>query len=85
MAKKKHHFSHTHTEYHHDGSATIHHVHESDPKKDVKHAVEDLDGVHDSIQDHLGSPNEGEAEANAGPAQGTPQPTQLPMPGPAVA
>lgn len=64
---KKHKFSHTHIEHHHDGSGTVHHVHESDPKHDVKHAVADLDGMHDSMQDHLGTPNPGEEEANAGP------------------
>lgn len=88
MAKKKHKFKHTHTEWHDDGSATVHHEHEEGPHKDVKHAVEDLDGVHDSLEDHVGTPNPGEAEAEAGPTpapQGGPQPTQLPTPGPAVA
>jgi hypothetical protein len=85
MASKKHHkFSHSHIEYHHDGSATAHHVHESDPKQDVKHAVADTDGLHDSIQDHLGAPNPGEAEADMG-QHGVPEaqaaPAGLPMPG----
>lgn len=56
---KKHNFSHTHVELHNDGSASIHHVHETDPKKDVKHAVADMDGVHDSFQTHL-NPEEAE-------------------------
>ena len=67
--KKKHAghgFKHTSIEHHHDGSATVHHQHEEGPEHDVKHAAADLDGVHDSMEDHLGQPNPGEAEANAG-------------------
>lgn len=67
MAKKKHHkFTHTHIEHFHDGSAAVHHVHEEGPHKDVKHAVGSLDEAHDSLQDHLGAPNEGEEQANQG-------------------
>lgn len=69
--KKKHAghgFTHTHIEHHKDGSHTVHHVHEDGAHADVKHAAADLDGVHDSLQDHLGVPNPGEMEANAGPA-----------------
>lgn len=72
MADKKKHaghgFKHTHVEHHADGSHTIHHHHADGPEHDVKHAVGSLDGVHDSMQDHLGTPNPGEQEANAGPA-----------------
>lgn len=50
---KKHKFSHTNIELHDDGSATIHHQHESDPSLDVKHAAADLDEVHDSLETHL--------------------------------
>lgn len=51
---RKHKFHETHIELHNDGSATVHHIHESgDPKQDVKHAAADLDGVHDSFQEHL--------------------------------
>jgi hypothetical protein len=87
MASKKHHkFSHSHIEYHHDGSATAHHVHESDPKQDVRHAVADHDGLMDSMMDHTSAPNPGEAEANAGPAPAAPAgiPGAAPagMPGP---
>lgn len=57
---KKHSYSHTHIEHHKDGSHTVHHQHESDMKKDVKHAVPDLDGMHDSMEEHLGQPNQGE-------------------------
>lgn len=59
---KKHKFSHTHIELHDDGSATIHHMHESDPTKDVKHAVGDMDELHDSLQEHL-NPEEEKVEA----------------------
>lgn len=66
--KAKHHkFSHSHIEWHKDNSATVHHVHETDPKQDVKHAAGDLDAVHDSLENHIGAPNPGEAEAGAGP------------------
>lgn len=65
---KKHPYSNTHIEHHKDGSHTVHHVHEHDSKKDVKHAVADLDGAHDSMEEHLGEPNEGEAQAPAAAA-----------------
>jgi hypothetical protein len=71
---KKHKFTHTHAEHHADGSHTVHHVHADGPHKDVKHAVASLDHLHDSMQDHLGTPNPGEAEAAApgAPAAGAP-------------
>lgn len=87
MADKKHHkFTHTHIEHHPDHSATIHHVHEEGPHKDVKHAVPSLDHVHDSLQDHLGAPlsestealekgDHGIPPAVAGPAGIPPAPT----------
>jgi len=59
---KKHGFHSTHIELHDDGSATIHHKHQ-DPAKDVKHAAADLDGIHDSLQEHL-NPEEAEAEVS---------------------
>jgi hypothetical protein len=68
---KHHKFSHTHIEHHKDGSHTVHHKHEDGEKHDVKHAVADLDGAHDSMQDHLGAPNPGELEADTG-AHGVP-------------
>jgi hypothetical protein len=81
--KKKAHaghgFSRSHVENHADGSHTVHHEHSEGPHKDVKHAVADLDGVHDSLQDHLGMPNPGEAEANAGPSPAAaPAPATVP-------
>jgi hypothetical protein len=69
---KHHKFHHTHIEHHEDGSATIHHQHEAGPEHDVKHAVPDLDGVHDSIEQHLGQPNEGENEVAGAAPQGAP-------------
>ena len=51
-AKKKHGFRETHIELHGDGSATIHHVHQDGPEKDLKHAGADLDGIHDCLEDH---------------------------------
>lgn len=80
---KHHKFTHTHIEHHHDGSATVHHDHKDGPEHDVKHAVPSLDHLHDSLQDHLGMPNPGEAEADAGqhgiPAEHA-APAGLPMP-----
>lgn len=63
---KHHKFHHTRITHHADGSATIRHEHEEGPHKDVEHAVADLDGIHDSVEDHMGQPNDGEAEAEAG-------------------
>ena len=48
-----HGFTHTHVDLHDDGSATIHHTHADGPMHDIHHAVADLDGVHDSMQEHL--------------------------------
>lgn len=80
---KHHKFHHTHIEHHVDGSHTVHHQHEN-PEHDVKHAVADLDSLHDSMEDHLGEPNDGEAEAEAG-QHGVPNaqagPAGLPMQG----
>lgn len=61
-----HGFTHTHIKHHADGSATVHHKHKDGPHKDVEHAVPSLDHIHDSLQDHLGMPNPGEAEADQG-------------------
>ena len=84
MAKHAGHgYTHTHITHHHDGSHTIKHHHE-DGVSHKEHAVADLDGVHDSLQEHLGMPNPGEAEAAAG-QHGIPAaiagPAGLPMQG----
>ena len=85
---KHHKFTHTHIEHFKDGSHAVHHVHADGPEHDVKHAAMHLDHVHDSLQDHLGMPNPGEAEADMGQhgvpaAQAGPVglPVQTPMPG----
>jgi len=73
--KHAHHhgYTHTHISHHHDGSATIKHHHKDGAHMDKEHAVADLDGIHDSMQDHLGAPNPGEAQADAG-MHGVPAP-----------
>jgi len=63
---RKHKFHKMTVENHKDGSHTIHHHHEDGEAHDVRHAAMGLDHLHDSIQDHLGEANPGEAEANAG-------------------
>jgi hypothetical protein len=60
MPHAGHGFKETHIDLHDDGSATIHHMHESDPAKDKKYAVGDLDSIHDGLEEHLGCPNDGE-------------------------
>lgn len=62
----KHSYAHTHIEHHDDGSHTVTH-HHKDGKSHKTHAVPSLDHVHDKLQDNLGSPNPGEAAADAGP------------------
>ena len=53
----KHKYLSTEIEHHDDGSATIHHEHE-DGKSHSRHSVADLDGIHDSLEDHLRDPEE---------------------------
>jgi hypothetical protein len=61
--KLSHHgFSHTDIEHFEDGSAAVHHVHSDGPHKDFHHAVVDLDGIHDSLEEHLRDPHEIEEE-----------------------
>jgi hypothetical protein len=55
----------THIEHHDDGSHTVRHDHEN-PDQSKSYAAADLDGVHDGMEDHLGQPNPGEAEAEGG-------------------
>ena len=66
MAKKKHPYKHSHISHHADGSATVKHEHE-DGVSHSEHAVENIDGIHDSLESHLGEPNEGEGETAATP------------------
>lgn len=53
-----HKFTHSTIEHHDDGSHTIHHQHADGPEHDVKHAVADLDEVHDSFEKHFRDPEE---------------------------
>jgi hypothetical protein len=65
---KKHKFSHTIVEHHGDGSATVHHIHESSGHTsnvpvgadDVRGAVADHDSLMDHMMDHTSMPNQGE-------------------------
>lgn len=66
-----HTIKHTHIEHHDDGSRTMHHYHHpvAVPTKeegDHSHAVPDLDGVHDNLEEHVGEPNDDEAAEAAG-------------------
>ncbi|HZS43343.1 MAG TPA: hypothetical protein VFA52_03970 [Candidatus Paceibacterota bacterium] len=54
----KHGFTRTTIEHHADGSSTI--VHERHDGEKKTHAVADLDGVHDSLEDHLRVPGDEE-------------------------
>jgi hypothetical protein len=66
--KKKHAghgYKSTHITHHADGSHTVKHEHE-DGASHQEYAKPDLDGVHDGLQDHMGVPNPGEAESEAG-------------------
>lgn len=56
-----HGFRTTEFEHHPDGSITISFGHE-DPGQSVTHAVADLDGAHDSLEDHLRAPEAIEAD-----------------------
>ena len=56
MAHAGHGFTHTEIEHHDDGSHTITHYHEGGEDKHKKHAKMDLDGMHDSLEDHLRHP-----------------------------
>lgn len=64
--KKHHHFSDTHIQHHADGSHTIHHKHESDSSKDVKHAVGDHDSMMDSHMQNTAPPSADMAAADQG-------------------
>jgi len=66
--KKRPHAGHgvkeTHIIHHHDGSHTMTQHHEDG--RQMSAAKADLDDVHDHLEDTVGSPNPGEAEADAG-------------------
>jgi hypothetical protein len=83
MAKSKqgHPYKSTHITHHTDGSHTMHHEHATDSSKDKHHAVADLDAVHDKMEENLGTPNTGEAEAPAGEQAAPGTPGAAPEPG----
>jgi hypothetical protein len=69
--EKKPKFHHTMIEHHDDGSHTVRHVPHAGgekPPEEVSYAAKDLDGVHDGLEQNLGTPNAGEMEAEAAPA-----------------
>jgi hypothetical protein len=83
MAEKKkkhagHGFKHTHIEHHKDRSATVHHQHEDGSHADVKHAAANLDGIHDSLEQHLGQPNDGEGQMPSASVAATQAPIAAP-------
>jgi len=68
MAEKKKKHTRIHIEHHDDGSHTMHrHIkHEDGKESKESSAHHTLDDLHDGIQQHIGEPNVGEAEADAG-------------------
>jgi hypothetical protein len=52
---------------HKDGSHTVQHHHTHPEHHDVEtHGLSNMDGLHAHMEDHIGQPNSGEAEADAG-------------------
>lgn len=73
--KKKHAghgVKHTSIEHHGDGSHTVKHIMEDGSEHPGSGAAADLDGVHDKLENAIGTPNPGEADAAAGPGAGAP-------------
>lgn len=67
MAHAGHGYTETIIDHHDDGSHTIEHRHE-DGVSHKKHAKMDLDGLHDSLEEHLRHPkNEEELEEKIHP------------------
>lgn len=56
---KKIRHKHMHGERHDDGSFTMRYT---GGDQEVSHAVPDIDGVHDSLEEHMGEPNEDEGQ-----------------------
>lgn len=71
----------TEIEHHDNGSHTVRHY-PADEKEGmasgqpVSYAAKDLDEVHDGLEEHLGEPNQEEAEAAPEPTQSQPPPTE---------
>lgn len=76
-------------DHHKDRShtSTRHHKNDDGSMSSESSAHHDLDGVHDMLQQHMGAPNPGEAEALGG-AHGVPAEAAgaagIPMPSPAA-
>ena len=67
----------------HDGKHIIKHVHHHPAHEDETHVASNMAELHDHMEDHAGTPNEGEAPADgAAPAQLTASPSPVPA-GPA--
>ena len=58
--KRKH--KHTHIEHHENGTHTVRHT-PVGGGEDTSYAAQDLDGVHDGLEHHVGDPNGEEAQA----------------------
>lgn len=68
-SKHKHGIKHTHIEHHHDSSHTVKHIMEDGSEHEGSGAVADLPGLHDKLDQNLGSaaPAAPVAEAAAPP------------------
>jgi hypothetical protein len=55
----------THIEHHGDGSHTVKHMQEDGSEHPGSGAAADLDGVHDKLENALGTPNPGEGDPMA--------------------
>ena len=82
MAKHKDH-THTVIDHHSDGSHTVHRHHRDGSKHSSAH--HDLDGVHDALEEHVGTPDSPHEEAAEAGDHGIPAehatPAGLPVPG----
>jgi hypothetical protein len=75
--KKKH--KHTHIEHHDNGTHTTRHT-PVGGGEETSYASQDLDGVHDGLEQHVGEPNGDEAQPQMA-GGGAPEPGGAPAPG----
>lgn len=72
VAKRHGKVKHMHIHRADDDSFVIDHQHEpmedGSPVADTQHTAPDMDALHDHLEEHMGEPNPGEAEADAGQA-----------------
>ncbi len=66
MTERSHPFGKTVTVHHKHGGHTTTHHHDTDESQNKEYSSEHLDGVIDGLQTHVGEPNEGEPQADAG-------------------